>query len=73
MCRVDITLTHKGHGTEEPPADENWFEIVLKKQKGVAVGPFGVLQIPITFKAVSLEESSGEVQCPMGPGPQILP
>ena len=60
---------HQGGSLEEPPADENRFELVLKKQKGVAVGPFGVLQIPISFKAVSLEESNGEVQIVMESAP----
>lgn len=67
--QIDITLLHQGGSLEEPPADENHFELVLKKHKGLAVGPFGVLQIPISFKAVSLEESNGEVQVVMEAAP----
>lgn len=67
--QVDITLLQQGSSMEEPSADENRFEVVLKKQKGVAVGPFGVLQIPISFKAVSLEESNAEVQVLMESAP----
>ena len=63
--QVDVTLSHQGSTSEEPAADENRFELVLKKQKGVAVGSYGILQIPISFKAQSLEESSGEVQVVM--------
>ena len=55
-------LLQQGGSTEEPAADENRFELVLKKVKGIAVGSFGILQIPISFKALSLEESCGEVQ-----------
>ena len=65
MVQVDVTLTQQGGATEEPPADENRFELVLKKVKGIAVGSFGILQIPISFKALSLEESSGEVHISM--------
>lgn len=54
-------MLQQGGSSEEPPADENRFELVLKKLKGIAVGSFGVLQVPISFKALSLEESSGEV------------
>lgn len=60
--QVDVTLLHQGGAIEEPAADENRFELVLKKLKGIAVGSFGILQLPISFKALSLEESSGEVQ-----------
>lgn len=62
-------MLQQGGSTDELPADENRFEMVLKKQKGVAVGPFGVLQIPISFKAVSLEESNAEVQVVMESAP----
>ncbi len=65
MLQVDVTLFQQGGSTEEPPADENRFELVLKKLKGIAVGSFGILQIPISFKALSLEESTGEVQIVM--------
>lgn len=60
-------LLQQGGSPDEPPADENRFELVLKKLKGVAVGSFGSLQIPISFKAVSLEESSGQVHVCMDP------
>ena len=60
--QVDVMLLQQGGSAEEPAADENRFELVLKKVKGIAVGSFGILQIPISFKALSLEESSGEVQ-----------
>ena len=63
--QVDVTLLQQGGSTEEPAADENRFELVLKKLKGIAVGSFGILQIPISFKAQSLEESTGEVQIVM--------
>ena len=59
---MDVTLLQQGGTAEEPAADENRFELVLKKLKGIAVGSFGILQIPISFKAQSLEESTGEVQ-----------
>ena len=58
-------MLQQGGSTEEPAADENRFELVLKKLKGIAVGSFGILQIPISFKAQSLEESTGEVQIVM--------
>ena len=64
-AQVDVTLFQQGGSTEEPAADENRFELVLKKLKGVAVGSFGILQIPLSFRAQSLEESSGEVQVVM--------
>ncbi|DBA78771.1 TPA: putative protein fap47 [Trebouxia sp. C0004] len=60
--KVDVTLLQQA---EEPAADESRFELVLKKLKGIAVGSFGILQIPISFKAQSLEESTGEVQIVM--------
>lgn len=62
---MDVTLLQQGGSAEEPAADENRFELVLKKLKGIAVGSFGILQIPISFKAQSLEESTGEVQIVM--------
>ena len=66
LCaQVDVTLSHQSPSGEDPAADENRFELVLKKQKGVAVGSFGILQIPISFKAQSLEESCGQVQVVM--------
>ncbi|KAL3150260.1 Uncharacterized protein ABBQ32_000112 [Trebouxia sp. C0010 RCD-2024] len=65
--KVDLMLLQQGGSPDEPPADENRFELVLKKLKGVAVGSFGSLQIPISFKAVSLEESSGQVHVCMDP------
>lgn len=65
--QVDVTLLQQGGSTEEPPADENRFELVLKKLKGIAVGSFGILQIPISFKALSLEESGAEVHICMDP------
>lgn len=61
FVQVDLTLLQQGGSPDEPPADENRFELVLKKLKGIAVSSFGILQIPISFKAVSLEESGGEV------------
>ena len=64
-AQVDVTLSHQSPSGEDPAADENRFELVLKKQKGVAVGSFGILQIPISFKAQSLEESCGQVQVVM--------
>ena len=60
-AQVDVALLQQGGSAEEPPADENRFELVLKKLKGIAVGSFGILQVPISFKALSLEESNGEV------------
>lgn len=65
--QVDLTLLQQGGSPDEPPADENRFELVLKKLKGIAVGSFGTVQIPISFKAVSLEESSGQVHVYMDP------
>ena len=62
MSQVDLALLQQDSSAEEPSAEENRFELVQKKLKGIAVGPFGTLQIPISFKARSLEESSGEVQ-----------
>ena len=62
---MDVTLLQQGGSAEEPAADENRFELVLKKLKGIAVGSFGILQIPISLKALSQEESSGEVQVVM--------
>ncbi|KAL0021413.1 hypothetical protein WJX79_003538 [Trebouxia sp. C0005] len=66
--KVDVTLLQQGGSAEEPAADENRFELVLKKLKGIAVGSFGILQIPISFKAQSLEESTGEVHIVMDGG-----
>lgn len=62
MLQVDLALLQQGGSGEEASAEENRFELVQKKLKGIAVGAFGTLQIPISFKARSLEESSGEVQ-----------
>ena len=62
MSQVDLALLQQGDSAEEPSAEENHFELVQKKLKGIAVGSFGTLQIPISFKARCLEESNGEVQ-----------
>ena len=62
MSQVDLALVQQGDSADEPSAEENRLELVQKKLKGIAVGSFGTLQIPISFKARSLEESSGEVQ-----------
>lgn len=59
---MDLALLQQGGSSEELSAEENRFELVQKKLKGIAVGSFGTLQIPISFKARSLEESIGEVQ-----------
>ena len=46
---------------------DNRFELVQKKLKGIAVGSCGTLQVPISFRACSLEESTAEVQICMDP------
>ena len=62
MSQVDLALLQQGGSAEETSSEENRFELVQKKLKGIVVGSFGTVQIPISFKARSLEESSGEVQ-----------
>ena len=59
---MDLALLQQEGSAEETSSEENRFELVQKKLKGIAVGSFGTLQIPISFRARSLEESSGEVQ-----------
>ena len=51
--QVDVAL--------EVAGEEGLFDLLLKKRSGVAVAPFSILQLPISFAPRTLEESAGEL------------